>query len=96
MPYTLPVSYQQANLQHNLLQYVLSSNPKKYKIEYDDETFLEKEEKLAGRIWITISFPGEKPKKMEMFLIPEYKDNKIYRLWELTYSDWSQFPEFQT
>jgi len=46
-------------------------------------------------MWTTVSVPGEKPKKMELILIIEYKDDKIYRLWELTYPDWSQLPEFQ-
>lgn len=71
------------------------SSPKEYKIEYDHETFLEEGQKLALRVWITVSMPKEKPKKIEVILIAEYKENKIYRLWELTYPDWSKLPEFQ-
>ncbi len=70
------------------------STPKQYSIEYDDETFFENQEKLAGRVWITITTPEESPKKIEVILIADYKDDKIYRLWELTYPDWSQLPEF--
>jgi hypothetical protein len=71
------------------------ASPKEYKIEYDDETFVEQGQKLAGRLWITVGVIGEKPKKIEVVLIAEYKDNKIFRLWELTYPDWSKLPEFQ-
>lgn len=69
--------------------------PKQYKIEYDEETFLEQGEKIAGRIWITVSMPHDKPKKLEIMLIAQYKEGKLYRLWELTYPDWSKLPEFQ-
>ena len=68
---------------------------KEYQIEYADETFIEQGEKLAGRVWITISTPDESPKKIEVILIAHYKDGKIHRLWELTYPDWSQLPEFK-
>jgi hypothetical protein len=71
------------------------ATPIKYEIEYDEDTFLEQGEKLAGRIWITTSRPNESPKKIEVILIAEFKDNKIYRLWELTYPDWSKLPAFK-
>lgn len=71
------------------------ASPKEYKIEYDHDTFLEQGDKLAGRVWITVSVPEEKPKRIEVILIVEYRDHKIYRLWELTYPDWSNFAEFQ-
>lgn len=71
------------------------STPIKYSVEYDDATFVEQNEKLAGRVWITINRPGEEPKKIEVILIVEYKDEKIYRVWELTYPDWSKLPEFK-
>lgn len=68
--------------------------PIKYEVVYDDETFLEQGEKIAGRVWITIQMPNEFPKKIEVILIAQFKDNKIYRLWELTYPDWSKLPAF--
>lgn len=71
------------------------SSPKQYAIEYDEETFVESNERVAGRVWISVSVPGEKPKKIEVMLIVHYKNGKIYRLWELTYPDWSQLPEFE-
>lgn len=70
------------------------ATPIQYAVAYDDETFLEQGEKVAGRLWITTSKPHETPKKIEVILIVEYKENKIYRLWELTYPDWSTMPEF--
>jgi hypothetical protein len=66
-----------------------------YSVEYDEATLLEQGEKIAGRIWIMVSVPGETPKKIEVVLVAQYKEEKIYRLWELTYPDWSKLPEFQ-
>lgn len=67
----------------------------KYKVEYDEETLLEQGNKIAGRIWITTERPNEPARKLELILIAEYKDHKIYRLWELTYPDWSKLPAFK-
>lgn len=71
------------------------ATPIKYEIQYDEETFLEQGEKIAGRVWITTSRPNEPAKKIEVILITQYKDDKIYRLWELTYPDWSKLPAFK-
>jgi hypothetical protein len=69
--------------------------PIRYEVEYDEPTWLEQGNKLAGRMWITTSRPKEKATKIEVLLIAEYQDNKIYRVWELTYPDWSQLPAFK-
>ena len=66
-----------------------------YSVEYDEDTLLEQGEKVAGRIWITVSVPGGQPKKIEVILVAQYKADKIFRLWELTYPDWSKLPEFE-
>lgn len=66
-----------------------------YQVEYDEETLLEQNEKVAGRVWITTTKPGETTKKIEVILIAQYKEDKIYRLWELTYPDWSKLAEFK-
>jgi len=71
------------------------ATPIKYEIQYDEETFLEQGDKIAGRVWITTSRPGEPSKKIEVILIAQYKDGKIYRVWELTYPDWSKLPAFK-
>ncbi|HFD2237837.1 TPA: nuclear transport factor 2 family protein, partial [Legionella pneumophila] len=65
-----------------------------YQVEYDEETFLEQGEKIAGRVFITTTRPNEPAKRIEVILIAQYKDEKIYRLWELTYPDWSKLPAF--
>lgn len=75
-------------------EYFLSA--KQYEIEYDEETFLEQGDKLAGSIWITVSVPGQSPNKIELVFIAKYKDGKIFRLWETTSPDWSKLPEFQS
>lgn len=71
------------------------ASPIQYQIEYDEETLLEKGNKISARLWITISKPHQNPTKIEVILIAEYKEGKIYRLWELTYPDWSQLPDFE-
>ncbi|MBL0941316.1 MAG: nuclear transport factor 2 family protein [Alphaproteobacteria bacterium] len=69
--------------------------PITYEVAYDEETFLEQDEKIAGRVWIKTRLPHESSKTIEVILIARFKDGKIYRLWELTYPDWSKLPEFQ-
>jgi hypothetical protein len=71
------------------------ATPIQYQIEYDEETFLEHEKKVAGRIWVTTQLPNEAARKIEVIFIAEYKKGKIYRLWELTYPDWSKLPAFK-
>jgi hypothetical protein len=66
-----------------------------YKIRYDDKTFVEQDSKIAGRLFITTKKPNEKAQEIEVLLIAEYKDNKLYRVWELTYPDWSKMKPFQ-
>jgi hypothetical protein len=71
------------------------ATPIKYEIQYDEETLVEQAEKIAARVWITTCMPDEPARKIEVILIAQYKDEKIYRLWELTYPDWSKLPAFQ-
>ena len=66
-----------------------------YKVRYDDETFMEMGTKIAARVFITISKPNEPLKELEVILIGEFKDHKIFKIWELCYPDWSKMPEFQ-
>lgn len=66
-----------------------------YEVAYDEPTLLEQEQKVAGRVYITTKRPNEAAKEIEVILIAEYKENKLYRLWELTYPDWSQLPAFE-
>lgn len=66
-----------------------------YEVAYDEEAWVEQHEGVAARLWITTTRPGESPKKIELVLIAKFKEDKIYRLWELTYPDWSALPAFQ-
>lgn len=66
-----------------------------YKISYDKNAFIEQGEKVAARIFFVISKPNEPVKELEVILISEFRDNKIFRIWELCYPDWSKMPEFQ-
>lgn len=68
--------------------------PIQYQIKYDEGTFLEQGARVAGRVWITTKMPEESSREIEVMLIAEYKEGKLYRLWELTYPDWSQLPAF--
>lgn len=67
-----------------------------YEVQYEDEAFVEHDEKVAGRMWIsTCKSPALPFNKMEIMLVAIYKENKIYRMWELTYPDWSKLDEFK-
>jgi hypothetical protein len=82
-------------------QLFLSSHQKvyqtniKYLISYDERSFVEQDDKIAARVFITTQKGKDKPKKIEVILIAKYKNNKIYRLWELTYPDWSKMKSFK-
>jgi len=66
-----------------------------YKIRYDKETFVAQGNKVAGRLFITTIKPNEPSREIEVILVAEYKNNKLYRVWELTYPDWSKMKAFQ-
>lgn len=71
------------------------ATPIEYDFTYDEETWVEQGEKIAGRVWVTTSHPNEAAKKIEVIFIVEFKDQKIYRMWELTYPDWPSLPAFK-
>ncbi len=58
-------------------------------------TLLEQGNKVAGRLFITTKRPNEEAQEIEVMLIAEYKGNKLYRVWELTYPDWSKMKAFK-
>jgi hypothetical protein len=66
-----------------------------YQVRYDEHAFVEQAEKLAARVFITINKQGETEKELEIILVSQFKDNKIFLSWELCYPDWSTPPEFQ-
>jgi hypothetical protein len=70
--------------------------PISYSIEYDEEAWVEASDKVAGRVWITTSLPGQSPTRIEVVLIAAYKDGRITRIWETTWPSWSDLPAFET
>lgn len=69
--------------------------PIQYKIRYDDTTLVEQGNRVAARLFITTKNPNENAHEIEVILIAEYKKDKLYRLWELTYPDWSKMKSFE-
>ena len=49
---------------------------------------LETSDRVAGRVWITTSRPGEEPTRIELVLIAAYRDGRILRVWETTWPSW--------
>lgn len=60
-----------------------------YAIEYDEDAWVEADDKVAGRMWITTSRPGEEPTRIEVVLIAAFRGSRIIRLWETTSPNWS-------
>lgn len=68
--------------------------PIQYRFHFEPETVVEQGDRVAFRVFITTEKPPEPARKIEVILIGQYKDGKIYRVWELTYPDWSKLPAF--
>lgn len=69
--------------------------PIQYKVSYDENTLIEQGNKVSGRLFITTKIPNDPSRKIEVILIATYKKDKLYRLWELTYPDWSKMKSFR-
>lgn len=67
-----------------------------YAIEYDEQAWVEATDKVAGRVWITTSRPGENPTRIEVVLIAAYRNGRIHRVWETTWPSWRELPAFET
>ncbi|WP_124709207.1 nuclear transport factor 2 family protein [Gordonia insulae] len=59
-----------------------------YAIEYDEDAWVDAGDRVAGRVWITTSRPGETPTRIEVVLIASYLDGRIHRVWETTWPSW--------
>ena len=64
------------------------STPISYAIEYDEQAWVEAADKVAGRVWITTSRPGEQPTRIEVVLIAAFRNGRIHRVWETTWPSW--------
>lgn len=82
------------------------ATPIQYSVEYDPDAWVESNgdsteggggtpDRVAGRVWITTSRPGEAPTRIEVILIAEFKAGRLTRLWETTWPNWSQLPAFE-
>ena len=60
-----------------------------YSVEYDEQAWVETTDRVAGRVWITTSRPGESPTRIEVVLIAAFNDGRITRIGETT---WPSLP----
>jgi hypothetical protein len=67
-----------------------------YSVEYDEQAWVETTDRVAGRVWITTSRPGESPTRIEVVLIAAFNDGRITRIWETTWPSWRTVPAFET
>lgn len=67
-----------------------------YDVEYDEDSWVEAGDRLAGRVWITTQRPGENAHRIEVVLVAEYRDGRLLRLHELTWPDWTTLAAFET
>ena len=64
-----------------------------YRVAYDDEAWVETPDRLAGRVFITTSTSGRESTEIEVMFTSVWRDDRLLRLWELTWPDWSQLAE---
>jgi hypothetical protein len=50
----------------------LYATPICYSVEYDEQAWVETTDRVAGRVWITTSRPGESPTRIEVVLIAAF------------------------
>jgi hypothetical protein len=66
-----------------------------YRVEYDEDSWVESGDRLAARVWITTQRPAESAHRIEVVLVAEYREGRILWLKELTWPDWSRLAEFE-
>jgi len=66
-----------------------------YAVRYDEQAWVQTEDRVGGRLWITTSRPGEEPTEIEVVLLATFVAGRLHRLWELTWPDWSQLGAFE-
>jgi hypothetical protein len=69
------------------------ASPLVFEVSYDEDTFIEQDNRAGLRMWISVGLPGKEAHKLELMLIAHFKDGKIEKLWELSFPDWSHIPE---
>jgi hypothetical protein len=68
--------------------------PVSYRVEYDEDGWVEAGDRLAGRIWITVRRPDEAATRIEVVLLAEFRDGRLLWLKEVTWPDWSRLSAF--
>ena len=64
--------------------------------EYHEQASVETTDKVAGRVWITTSRPGESSTRIEVVLIAASTDGRISRVRETMWPSWNTLPAFET
>ncbi len=72
------------------------ATPISYSVEYDEDAWVETADRVAARVWITTSRPGESATRIEVVLIAAFKDDRISRVWETTWPSWNTLAAFET
>jgi hypothetical protein len=62
---------------------------------YDEQAWVESTDKVAARVWITTTRPGEEPTPIEVVLIAAYRNGRIHRIWETTWPSWRSVAAFE-
>ena len=65
-----------------------------YEVEYDEDSWVESGNRIAGRMWITTQRPDEPAHRIEVVLVAGYRQGRILWVKELTWPDWSRLAEF--
>lgn len=66
-----------------------------YRIQYDDNAWVESGDRLAGRLWITIARSGEPARPIEVVFLSVWREGRLLRLHETTWPDWSAMSAFE-
>ncbi|MBU9818459.1 hypothetical protein J1782_00950 [Rahnella sp. BCC 1045] len=66
-----------------------------YSVRYDESSWIENDSRIGVRMWITTKSGNEQPVEIEVIALAQYLDSLIYRVWELTWPDWSQLDAFR-
>jgi hypothetical protein len=66
-----------------------------YAVRYDEDAWVESDDRVGGRVWITTTRPDEAPTEIEVVLLASFVGGRLHRLWELTWPDWSRLGAFE-
>ncbi len=71
------------------------TTPIQYEVRIEDETVVEDASGVGCRVFITTTMPGEKPRELELVIVAKFVGEKLHRLWEVCWPDWTQQKELQ-